>query len=131
MGLNVGALLWSCEEGRDSLILLGLGRRLAAEVLRRERPAGQEASARASSQSQFTEPAVVLQQLWGGDVAATKVILSLILTILVVTRRCVSECVIVGSESMCVRICGCLRLAGAVSAWGVTSWVCVLPLMGQ
>lgn len=71
MGLNLGALLWSCEEGRDSLIFLGLGRQLAAEVLRRERPAGQEASARASSQSQFTEPAVVLQQLWGGDVAAT------------------------------------------------------------
>lgn len=43
---------------------------------------------------------------WG--VAATEVILSLILTILVVMRRRVSECVIVGSESMRVCICGCV-----------------------
>lgn len=85
---------------------LGLGGRQAAKMLRREATwSGGPVQARARSQvtaSTYTAAAM------GGGVAATEVILSLILTILVVTRRRVSECVIVGSESMRVCTCGCV-----------------------
>lgn len=55
------------------------------------------------------------------------------LVILVVLGRLVPECVIVGSEStrVCVSVGTSEGEARAVSGWGVVSWVCVLPLMGQ